>query len=155
MRFKRIDRFDYSGLSVKKVAAMKHRQARERAKYPLFSDQIAEQQAPIDISAEERHRRAMFEKDQQESRGMHARFWRKARSQYFAATPEQREAIRAEWNRWAGPLDSGYFIYVVEKHTGEADRRVAEMKARDQLIVQQVWHDMRRQQNLILDGVTP
>lgn len=137
-------------MTAAKVAAMKRRQEREQSRYPLFSEQIAAQQAPIDVSAEESIRQAMFEKSQQSMRDLHAGFWRSTRRRYFAATQEQRAAIRAEWNRWVGPVEPMYFAYVVDKHTGESDRRLAEMKARDLVIARKVFEDLQRQDPLPL-----
>jgi hypothetical protein len=148
MRFRRSERHVAPGLTARKVAAIKQRQRREQARYPLLAEQIAEQQAPIDLSAEEQARRMQFEKSQQSMRDLHARFWRDARRRYFAATAEQRVAIQSEWNRWAGPLEATYFSYVVDKNTGESDRRLAAMKANMREVAARVRAETGHQGNL-------
>lgn len=149
VRFKRVERYASPGITVRKAAAIEQKRKREAARYPLFSDQIVEQQPPIDLGEEERIRQSMFKKSEQSWRDLHARQWRTARRKYFAATQEQREAIRNEWNRAPYPLEGSYLTYVIEKHTGEADRRMAEIKARDYQIAKQVWEELSRQAALL------
>lgn len=149
MRFRRTERHAAPGLTVRKVAAMEQKQKREAAKYPLFAEQITEQQVPTDVATEEQIRRMRYEKSQQSMRDLHARFWRDARRKYYAATPVIRGAIRSEWNHWGGPLEPMYFTYVIEKHTGEAEARMAAIKARDLEIAKQVMDELNRQAALL------
>lgn len=149
MKFKRKIRYVAPGITARKAAAMVQKRKREAARYPLFSDQIAEQQPPIDMEEEERIRHSMFLKSEQLMRDLHARQWRTARRKYFAATPEQREAIRNEWNRASYPLEAAYFCSVVDKYNGDMERRLAIAKAQNLEIARQVWEELNRQAALL------
>jgi hypothetical protein len=135
-------------MTARKLAAVRQKQVREQARYPLLSEQIAADQPPIDVAAEERIRQEHVAASELSMRNLHAKFWRAARHRYFVASADVRSRIQDEWRRWPGPLEATYFSYVVDKHTGELARRQEVMLARQREMAARVRADFARQQAL-------
>ncbi|WP_049097663.1 hypothetical protein [Burkholderia cepacia] len=126
MRFDRRRRLTGSTWSKRKETAFlqRHKRVAKRIErdVPLFADQFAPQ-PETDVEAEKARRNRCAIEGEQSMRDLDAKHWRKGRSAYFACVPELRARIIEEWNNWRGPLRATYFIYIVEKHNGEAERR--------------------------------
>ncbi len=126
MRFQPTPRYEPLNWTPRKQALAASRPARDlakaRAALPLLADQLPEP-APVDLDALAARRQALLASAEARMRAMTARHWRAARRDYFAATETQREAIRAAWAAWRGPLTALYFRYVVDLHTGVTEAR--------------------------------
>lgn len=129
MKFTRFERFDPITLTLRKIAAFERKQAKEAAKYPLFSDEIKARQRSLE--EEEQRRNKASDSTEQNYRAFHARVWKKARKSYFEANPDQQAAIRKMWSSWTGPLTCTYYIYVVDFCTGVLAYRQAASEQRD------------------------
>lgn len=129
MKFTRFERFEPITLTQRKIAAFERKQAREAAKYPLFSDEFKETQRSLED--EERRRNKASDATEQNYRAFHARVWKKARRSYFSANPEQQDVIRKMWNTWTGPMTCTYYIYIVDLCTGALAARQAASEQRD------------------------
>lgn len=112
-------------MTERKVMGYLRKQERERARYPLFPDQIAVRSLDEEVS------RRLLSRQSAECnmRTFHARVWRESRRDYWRASEEQRAAIRLMWNGWRGPLDATYFRYVVDFCTGVMAARDERMRA--------------------------
>lgn len=134
MRFDRHPRFEGITWTERKRLAAERKPQRDRKRlekaYPLFADQLPVATAlpeadEIDLRTRQAH------KSEQAMRDLDAKHWRKGRSLYFACSPAMRAAIQAEWRAWRGPANARCFIYIVEKHNGDAEARSALCAARD------------------------
>lgn len=148
MRFERRRRSEGYEWTARKESAYlnRHKRVAKRIErdIPLFADQYA----PIpetDIDAEKTRREKMSRDSEQTMRDLDAKHWRHGRASYFACSPEVRALINAEWNVWRGPLRAGYYIYIVEKHSGEAERRRVECEKRSLEIRNRVLKDIDAQ----------
>lgn len=92
----------------------------------------------------------MLLKSDQQWRDLQARFWRQARSAYFACAPEMRAAILAEWNQWRGPAKPLHFTYVVEKHNGVGEERSRRMREQDAAMLARIRERETSQAALLL-----
>lgn len=126
MRFDRREKIEGFCWTDRKKAAYQRKisKALEKANaaVPLFAGLIAVP-APLSPEAEEVRRNRLCLDSEQYMRDSEAKGWRKGRQLYFACSPEIKAAIRAEWRNWRGPARPTYFIYVVEKHNGDYERR--------------------------------
>lgn len=126
MKFKRMERYEPVVMTTRKLTNAARRVANQCAKlasdYPLFSDQL-EQPAPFDPDHELHKRQRLQKAAEARMRALEAKHWRKARREYFQATPEQRTAIMAAWNTWRGPLRASNFQYLVDVHNGTMEAR--------------------------------
>lgn len=151
MRFERRPKVEGYTWTARKEAAylQRHKRVAKRIErdIPLFADQYAPE-PDTDIDVEKARRERMAIKSDQTMRDLDAKHWRQGRAAYFACPPELRARIAEEWKRWSGPARSGYFIYVVEKHNGEADRRNREYAVRRLAIIERVQQQMNAQQGL-------
>lgn len=129
MRFNRYHRHETITVTARMAAAFARKQQRERERYPLFTEHVAEQQ--ISLGTEGERRNAASALSTQHMRNFYARVWREARRDFFAAPVEQRQAIRGYWNAWRGPETALNFRYVVDLCTGVIARRRAAMKAEE------------------------
>lgn len=129
MRFTRFLRYNPIDFTPRREAAFARKQARERARYPLFPEHIAESQRTV--ADEIALRQLRGDNLERTMRALEAKHWRKGRSMYFAQPEAVRARIQEEWRAWRGPTTAGYFIYVVEKHTGESERRSAAIRQRE------------------------
>jgi hypothetical protein len=119
MKFKRLERYEPLTFSARKAAAFQKKQQRERDKFPLLAELIAEEQSDWESEKDKRQRQdRLYE---QRIRDGDARRWRAARAEYFALPAEQRAACKAEWDAWRGPHNSSSLSYVVSKHNGWRD----------------------------------
>jgi hypothetical protein len=153
MRFERRPRAEgYTWTSRKEAAYLqRHKRVAKRIErdIPLFADQYAPE-PETDIDAEKARREKMAINGDQSMRDLEARHWRKGRAAYFACSPEIRARISAEWNRWTGPLRGSYFIYVLEKHTGEAERRRLYFENERRVLVDRLHQELNAQTALPL-----
>lgn len=133
MRFDRTPRVEGLTWTARKEAAYlrRHKRAQDRIDrdYPLFAHQFSPTRIN-DVEAEKERRERMALAGDQRMRDLYAKHWREARAAYFACEQTVREQIIAEWTGWRGPARAGYFIYVVEKHSGAADERARQYHAR-------------------------
>lgn len=153
MRFERRPRMTGYTWTRRKEAAYLQRHVRVARRIerdvPLFAEQFAPQpETDVDAERARRERRAID--GEQTMRNLDARHWRKGRAAYFACPPELRLQIAEEWNRWRGPLHATYFIYVVEKHNGEAERRRLYYEERRRALVERICCDLNAQAELPL-----
>jgi len=132
MKFKRMERFERAAWTQRGLAMATSKPARLakklQEKYPLISDQLPAPK-PFDADAELSRRQSLLDSTEARQRAHEARCWRKARGNFFRATPDQQEAIRSTWKGWRGPLTAFYFGYVVDVATGEYEARC--QRARD------------------------
>lgn len=127
MKFERKVRYEPITMTERKMQAFLRKQEKERARYPLFPDQI--EVKSLEGEVERRQRSALASETRM--RDLWARFWREARRDYWAATEEQREAIRIKWNGWRGGRGPTYFRYVVDVCTGVMEERARRMREHD------------------------
>ncbi|MEM5314164.1 hypothetical protein [Paraburkholderia sp. JHI869] len=134
MRFDREPRAEGYNWTARKEALFLRREAREVEKiardYPLFVGQF-QPRPTLPVDDERRRRERMLLESDQRWRDLQARFWRQARSAYFACSPEMRAAILVEWNEWRGAARPLYFTYVVEKHNGVGEARSRRLREED------------------------
>jgi hypothetical protein len=153
MRFSRRPKSEGYVWTARKESAFlnRHKRIAKRIErdIPLFADQY-KPQAETDIDAEKARRDEMAFKSDRTMRDLDAKVWRAARKAYFESSPEIRGAIRAEWNAWRGPLYGQYFIYVVEKHTGEAERRSQRCAAERRALLERIFRGRPVQADLSL-----
>jgi hypothetical protein len=133
MRFDRRPRVEGLTWTARKEAAYlrRHKRAQEKIDraYPLFVHQFVP--APVnDVDAEKERRERMALAGDQRMRNLEAKHWSEGRAAYFACEPSVRGQIISEWTRWRGPARAGYFIYVVEKHSGAAEERERQYRDR-------------------------
>lgn len=154
MRFERVERYGRYAWTKRKQAMALSRPEREAAKLrkalPLLADQI-HAVGVVDLDAEEQARQAHLDRAEQSMRALYARVWRTARRNYFAATEEQREAIRQHWAAWRGPVTCMYFTYVVDVHTGAYEERSRKMREREAVVRREVLAGMYAQGSLCLE----
>lgn len=153
MRFQRIPRIEgYQWTSRKETAYLqRHKRIAKRIErdIPLFAEQYAPQ-PETDVQAEKARRERMAIAGEQRMRDLEAKHWRQGRASYFACTAAIRAQIRDEWDRWRGPLKAGYFIYIVEKHSGEAERRRIYYENERRKLLERVFRDLNAQGDLQL-----
>ncbi|CAG9255019.1 conserved hypothetical protein [Paraburkholderia unamae] len=153
MRFDREPRPEGYCWTARKEALYLRRGTREVEKiardYPLFVDQFRPRPT-LPVGEERKRRERMLLKSDQQWRDLQARFWRQARSAYFACAPEMRAAIVAEWNQWRGPAKPLYFTYVVEKHNGVGEERSRRMRAQDAAMLARIRERETSQAALLL-----
>lgn len=135
-------------LEGRKAAAFRRRQARELQRYPLLAAEISETQ--ISIADAESARNALGERAEQIARDREASVWRRYRAVYFASDERIRNAIKAMWSSWSGPLTCIYFAYVVDVCTGEFDRRANAAIERERNIRRKVRASMGEQKSMEL-----
>lgn len=133
MRFKRAERYDSFEWTRRKIAFASSRQTREaqrlKTNYPLIADQIELKTKAFDADAEKAQRNARLQRIEANDRSFQARVWRESRRDFFAATDEQKHAIRQAWLDWRGPLTPLYYRYVVDLHTGVDEMRLQKLKS--------------------------
>jgi hypothetical protein len=83
-------------------------------------------------------------------RALEARVWRNARAQYWACDPATRAIIRHAWNTWRGPLTAPYFISVVERENGVAERRSQHHREKDRALRRELQAEADRQSEMPL-----
>ncbi|WP_020201350.1 hypothetical protein [Cupriavidus sp. WS] len=150
MRFLRTERYEPLTFSARKQAAFARKQQRERNRYPLFTEHIAEEQHSPEEEFERRRRQSeMYE---QRLRDFTAGVWRRARALYFAQPEAIRAAIQSKWQSWTGPASAVNFSYWVDELSGERARRCAQADERTTAIRRQVRASMGCQPEL---EVTP
>lgn len=129
MRFTRYERHNPIDFNARRLAAFARKQARERERYPLLADHVADEQHSVEEEITRRTARAgSFE---QRMRDYYARSWRDARRIYFSQPEAVRAVIRAKWSTWVGPTTSTYFAWMVDVESGNQARHIAECRARD------------------------
>lgn len=123
MKFHRQERYEPITLTDRKRAAFARKQANERARYPLFSDHVADEQHTL---ADELARRQLSATSSEQSlRDFHARTWRKSRALFQQQPPDIKETIRRAWATWVGPRTSTYYAWHIDKLSGEQAKRCA------------------------------
>ena len=150
MRFERRPKVEGYTWTARKEAAylQRHKRVAKRIErdIPLFASQyVPEPDTDIDVEKARRERMAI--EGDQAMRDLEAKHWRKARAAYFACPPDLRAKIAEEWKRWPGPARGAYFIYVVEKHNGDAERRRLHYAAENRVLVARIWQQLNAQEN--------
>ena len=116
MRFKPYGRYAFEWTQRKEAAAAR-RLRREREAYPLFAEQIAQQQPSIDAIRQRRIEQSA--KTERDMRARQAARWRAVRAQVFAIPASDRAELLRYWNahRWfpGEPQHLGYLIRKYEK----------------------------------------
>ena len=110
-------------MTSRKISAFSRKQAKEQARYPLFSDHVASEQKDIETEIAGRTRR--MDAFEQSMRASHARTWRRGRARFFSLDERTRDEVRQAWNVWTGPRTSTYFASMVDVMSGDQARRVA------------------------------
>jgi hypothetical protein len=126
MRFERQKRYGPRQLTDRQRAAYARKLAKEKARYPLFSDHVAAEQRSIDEEA--RHREERSSQTEQDRRNFLADVWRRSRALYFAQPDEIRARIHDKWRTWTGPCTAVYFACMVDVQSGEQARRLARIE---------------------------
>ena len=114
MRFKPYGRYAYEWTQRKEAAAVR-RLRREREAYPLFAEQIGEQQPSIDDIRE--RRLAQSAKTECAMRARQAASWRAVRARFFAIPASDRAELLRYWNahRWF-PGEPTHLNYLIGKY---------------------------------------
>lgn len=146
MKFTRFERYEPVTITDRKRQAFLRKQERERARYPLFPDQIEQRS----LESEVERRKMSAQASETRMRDLWARVWREARRDYWAASEEQREAIRIKWEGWRGGRDPKYFRYVVDVCTGVMEERARQMRERDRELRDRIWASVDAQQAMDL-----
>lgn len=126
MRFQRFERYEPVVMTTRRQSAFCRKQEKERAKYPLFSDEIAAQQ--VGLEGEQQRRQVRRDSSEAQMRAFHARVWREARALYFRQPQELRAKIRHAWIVWTGPCTATYFSSLVDVMSGEQARRLVRIE---------------------------
>ena len=126
MKFQRFERYEAVVMTPRRQSAFGRKQEKERARYPLFSDEIAAQQ--IDLGGEAQRRQVQRDRFEVEMRAFHARVWRESRALYFRQSSDVRAQICHAWNVWTGPRTALYFSSLVDVKSGEQSRRLARIE---------------------------
>lgn len=154
MRFQRVERYEPFAWTKRKQAMALSRPARDAEKLrralPLLADQI-QVVGVVDLDAEEQARQAHLIRSENRMRDLYARVWRNARRNYFAATEEQREAIRQQWAAWSGPVTCMYFTYVVDVNTGAFEERSRKCRENMAAVRREALAGLRAQGSLDLE----
>lgn len=139
--YTRYERFEWTPRKLSAAANRPLRQAQQlRQSMPLLAA-VLPQPAPFDAHQERINRQAHITSFEGTMRALHARVWKESRSDYFAATDAQREAIRTGWRQWRGPTTSLYFRYMVDLHIG-----VMQARSESYAVAQQAVRSARQRQ---------
>lgn len=126
MQFQRYPRYEPITMNERKAAAFLRKQAKERARYPLFAEHVACEQHSLEDELLRRMQRALaYECNLRE---FHARTWRTSRAIYFTLPADLRAAIRSEWQAWSGPRSATYFAWLVDVRSGNQAKRLARIE---------------------------
>lgn len=113
MRFKPFGRYEFNDTSRKRAAYRRKLQA-ERDALPLFADQVAAEQTPVD--EEMAGRRECWDRRMAADRQHQADKWREARRR-LASYPEPiRTALKAYWQGCKWPADPTYLLSMLHMH---------------------------------------
>lgn len=129
MKFRRYHRDEGYTMTNRRIAAFHRKQKNERARYPLFSDEIESAQHSVEEEAlrrEQQHAASI-----RSMRDFRAAQWRRGRALYFAQPEHIKAIIREKWNAYTGQHDSTYFCCFVDVHSGEQARRLAAIAIED------------------------
>lgn len=146
MKFQRFERYEPVTITERKRQAFLRKQERERARYPLFPDQIEQRS----LESEVERRKKSAQSSEMRMRDLRAKLWRDARREYWAATKAQREAIRIMWDGWRGSREATYFRYVVDVITGAMEERARRMREQDRELRARVAATLGHQHDLEL-----
>lgn len=146
MKFTRFERYEPVTMTERKRLAFLRKQEREKSRYPLFPDQIEVKS----LDGEMERRQQSLRASETRMRELRARIWREARRDYWAATPEQRDAIRVKWEGWRGGREPNYFRYVVDVCIGVMEERARQMRERDRELRARIWASVDAQQAMEL-----
>lgn len=141
MRHNKYGHYGYND-TARKRAAFLRKQQKQREAYPLFSDQIAEEQ--ISVDNEFAARKVNYDKHIVEARHNRAKDWIRARQKLRSYPEEVRKELYAYWQRCRWPADPSYLLSMMLmydtnrldlypapiKLTEESRRRVNECIAR-------------------------
>ena len=113
MRFTRFGTYPFKD-TLRKRAALLRKQRAEREALPLFADQIAVEQEPVDevMSA----RAALWNKQQHQERAVRATDWRRARKRLALYPQPIRGELLAYWQRCTWPADPTYLLCMLHMH---------------------------------------
>lgn len=113
MRFHRFFTYAFEDTPRKRAAVVRKQRA-EREALPLFAEQIAEAQEPVDkIMAA---RAALWTAQQQTARNRHSADWRRARARLAAYPLPMRGELLAYWQRCDWPADPTYLLCMLNMH---------------------------------------
>lgn len=113
MRFKRFERYEFQDTERKRKAYAR-KQQRERERYPLFPEMVASEQ--IDVDAEMEGRRRRWEMQEVTDRARRAKGWRQARAKLAAYPDQERQELRAYWERCGWPADPSYLASMLKMY---------------------------------------
>lgn len=134
MRFTRKVRYEDFNWTPRSLAMAKSKPARQQKKmedqFPLLAA-VLPPPAAFNEEQEFEQRRSRLKRIDAEDRARCARLWRACRRDFFAATDEQKEAIRKAWAAWQGPTTGLYFRYVVDVATGVYEARSNALRAHE------------------------
>lgn len=108
MRFNRMPRYGPFEDTRRKRAALARKQRLEREKFPLFAEQIAEQQPDADTVMAQRA--VMAERQEQENRRKRAANWRRARAKLYSYGDNIRPILRRLWKECPYPGTPEYCL---------------------------------------------
>ncbi|MEC4718262.1 hypothetical protein RY831_03820 [Noviherbaspirillum sp. CPCC 100848] len=108
MRFTRYYKDDFRD-TPRKRAALLRKQRNEREAFPLFADQIAEQQPDVDTVMDDRARK--YAEHMANNRAYRAMKWRQGRARMRSYPEVVRAKLMDYWNthRWL-PAEPSYFL---------------------------------------------
>ncbi len=119
MRFQRFPHHKARGITPRRLAASKRKLQKERDKFPLLKDWVAEQQP----TPEER----ILTIDDatvdyfQNLRDDNAKSWRESRNIFYSLEPDLRKKIRKAWANSSYPGDGVYFKLFIKSYLKNRD----------------------------------
>lgn len=113
MRFDRMGHYEFQDTRRKRLAFAR-KQQNERAKYPLFAEQIEAEQH--DVDTEMRMRQDSWSRRQTTDRARRAADWRRARAALATYPVEERRELLAYWQRCQWPATPTYLLSMLHMH---------------------------------------
>jgi hypothetical protein len=113
MRFDRMGHYSFNDTNRKRLAFAR-KQKKEQERYPLFAEQIAEEQH--DVDAEMALRQDSWSRRQVKDRAQRAQDWIRARAALAAYPTGLRQELLAYWQRCQWPGTPSYLLSMLQMH---------------------------------------
>lgn len=116
MRFNRYGRYEFNDTHRKRLA-FERKKRKERERYPLFADEIAESQT--DVDTEMAQRQTNWIKHEIADRARRAIKWREARARLATYPEPERGKLLAYWQRCGWPGDPTYLLSMLHMYDND------------------------------------
>ena len=113
MHFQRYGKFEFRDTALKR-AALARKQKKEREAFPLFADEIAENQPSAD--AEMQRREELWSNSQAKDRHRRAEKWQEARAKLRSYPEQERCKLLAYWNKRIYPGAPEYLLSMMHSY---------------------------------------